>query len=146
MNDVVLVLLVITALFVVFLVIKSISKWKFCALCASVSVTWIGLLLMYWFGEFNEPLIIAVLMGQTIVGLYYYLEQRTNEALHIFRLPLLLTLTLAALFAIGTPVALPSSLSLLAILWIVLTILYLYRQNPKTKIVVDRIIACCKDW
>ena len=130
MNDVVIVLLVIIALFVVFLIAKSIRQWKFCALCASVSVTWIGLLLLYWFGEFNEPLIIAVLMGQSIVGLYYFLEKRTSDTLHIFRLPLLLTLTLAALVAIGTPVSLPSSLGLLAILWVVLSLLYLYRQGP----------------
>ena len=146
MNDVVLVLLVITGLFFVFLITKSFSKWKFCVLCASVSVTWIGLLLLHWFEEFNEPLIIAVLMGQSIVGLYYFLEKRTSEALHVFRLPLLLTLTLVALLAIGTPVSLPSSLGLLAVLWIVLSLLYFYRQSPKTKIVVDRIIACCKDW
>ncbi|MDH3379722.1 MAG: hypothetical protein OEQ39_22590 [Gammaproteobacteria bacterium] len=146
MNDVFLVLLVITALFVVFLVVKSISKWTFCVLCASVCVTWMGLLLLHWFGEFTEPLIIAILMGQSIVGLYYFLEKRTNEALHIFRLPLLLTLTLAALFSIGTPVSLPSSLGLLATLWIALSLLYLYRENPRTKIVVDRLIACCKDW
>jgi hypothetical protein len=146
MNDVVLVLLVITGLFVVFLITKSFSKWEFCALCASVSVTWLGLLLLHWLGEFNEPLIIAVLMGQSVVGLYYFLEKRTSEALHVFRLPLLLTLTLVALFAIGTPVSLPSSLGLLAILWIALSLLYFYRRSPKTKIVVDRIIACCKDW
>ena len=146
MSDPVLVLLVIVALFMVLLITKSITKWKFCVICVSVSATWIVLLVLYWLGMFNQPVIIAVLMGQTIVGLYYFLENKTIDALHVFRLPLLLTLTLAAFVALDVATDLVYGLSLLAILWIVLSLLYFYKQSPKTKIVVDRIIACCKDW
>ncbi len=146
MSDPVLVLSVIAALFVVLLITKSITQWKFCVICVSVSVTWIALLVLYWLGMFNQPVIIAVLMGQTIVGLYYFLEKNTAEGLHIFRLPLLLTLTLAAFMALGVTTDLVYGVSLLAVLWVVLSLLYFYRQNPKTKIVVDRIIACCRDW
>jgi uncharacterized RDD family membrane protein YckC len=74
------------------------------------------------------------------------LENKTNEELHVFRLPLLLTLTLAAFVALGVTTDLVYGLSLLAALWVVLSLLYLYRQNPTIRIVVDRIIACCKDW
>lgn len=146
MNDPVLVLLVIAALFVVLLIAKSITKWNFCVICVSISVTWVALLVLYWLGSFNQPIIIAVLMGQTIVGLYYFLEKKTAERLHIFRLPLLLTLTLAAVVALDVTTDLAYALSLLTALWAVLSLLYFYRQSPKTKIVVDRIIACCKDW
>lgn len=146
MNEPVLVLSVITALFVVLLITKSVTQWKFCVICVSVSVTWMALLVLYWLGLFNQPVIIAVLMGQTIVGLYYFLENNTDEGLHIFRLPLLLTLSLAAFVALGVTTDLRYGLSLLAVLWIALSLLYFYRQNPKTKIVVDRIIACCRDW
>lgn len=146
MSDPVLVLSVIAALFVVFLVIKGITEWKFCVICVSVSVTWMALLALYWLGQFDQPVIIAVLMGQTIVGLYYFLEIKTAEALHVFRLPLLLTLTLAAFMALGVTTHLMYALSLLAFLWIVLSLMYFYRQSPTTKIVVDRIMACCRDW
>jgi hypothetical protein len=146
MNEPVLALTVITALFAILLIVKSISKWKFCVICVSVSITWMALLVLYWLGLFNQPVIIAVLMGQTVVGLYYFLENRTDEGLHIFRLPLLLTLTLAAFIALDVTTDLVYGASLLAVLWAALSILYFYRHNPKTKIVVDRIIACCKDW
>jgi hypothetical protein len=146
MSDPVLVLLVIAVLFVGLLIIKSITKWKFCVICTSVSVTWMALLVSYWLEIFDQPVIIAVLMGQSIVGVYYFLENKTDEELHVFRLPLLLTLTLATFAALGVTTDLVYGLGLLAALWVVLSLLYLYRQNPKTRIVVDRIIACCKDW
>jgi hypothetical protein len=146
MSDPALVLLVIAVLFVVLLIVKSITGWKFCVICTSVSVTWIALLVLYWLGLFDQPVIVAVLMGQSVMGLYYLLEKRSNEQLHVFRLPLLLTLTLAAFVVLGASTDLVYSLSLLAVLWAVLSLLYSYRENPKTRIVVDRIIACCRDW
>ncbi len=146
MNDPVSALSVITVLFVALLITKSLTQWKFCVICVSVSATWLALLALYWLGLFNQPVIIAVLMGQTIVGLYYFLEKRTAEALHIFRLPLLLTLTLAAFVALNVTTDLVYGVSLIALMWIVLSLLYFYRQNPTTKTVVDRIIACCRDW
>jgi hypothetical protein len=145
-SDSVLVLLGISVLFVGLLIIKGISKWRFCVICTSVSITWMTLLVLYWLGVFDQPVIIAVLMGQSIVGLYYLLEKKTREELHIFRLPLLLTLMLAAFLALGVTTNLAYELSLLAALWVVLTLLFLYRRNPRIRIVVDRIIACCKDW
>ncbi len=146
MNEAVLVLSVIVVLFAVLLTVKSITRWKFCVICVSVSITWIALLALYWLGLFKHPVIIAVLMGQTIVGLYYFLEKRTAQEFHIFRLPLLLTMTLAAFIALGVSTDLATGMGLMALLWTALSLLYLYRRNPKTKLVVDRIIACCKDW
>ncbi len=146
MSDPVLVLLGIAILFVGLLIIKSMSKWQFCVICTSVSFTWMTLLALYWLGLFDQPVIIAVLMGQSIVGFYYFLEKKTREELHIFRLPLLLTLTLVAFMALGVTTDLIQGLNLLAALWVVLTLLFLYRRNPRVRIVVDRIIACCKDW
>lgn len=146
MSATVMVLLTIVGLFTAFLIMKSVTRWKFCVICTSVSTTWIALLLLHWLGKFDQPLIIAVLMGQSIVGLYYFLEDRTKEQFHIFRLPLLLTLTLAALVMLGVDTDLVYSASLLAALWAGLSLLFFYRQHPKTRVVVDRIIACCKDW
>ncbi len=146
MNEAVFTMLLITGLFGTLLLIKSITGWKFCVICTSVGITWIGLLLAYWLGRFEQPLIIAVLMGQSIVGAYYFLERKIDEYWHVFRLPFLLTATLAALVMLGMHVDVPAALSLLGILWVALSLLLLYRQNPKTKAVVDRIIACCRDW
>ncbi|MDH3309941.1 MAG: hypothetical protein OEM48_07050 [Gammaproteobacteria bacterium] len=146
MTDPVLALLMIVVLFILLLIVKKITEWKFCVMCTSVSLTWMTLLVLYWLGMFGQPVIIAVLMGQTVVGMYYFLEHKTEGSLHIFRLPLLLTLTLAAFVLLDVTMKLAYSLGLLALLWILLLLMYFYRHNPKTKIVVDRIIACCRDW
>ncbi|NIO42897.1 MAG: hypothetical protein GTO41_23720 [Burkholderiales bacterium] len=146
MNSPFSVLLLIAGLFVGLLVVKSITRWRFCVICTSISVTWVALLVLYWLGLFDQPVIIAVLMGQSIVGLYYFIEKATDEVFHIFRLPLLLTLTLGALVALDVTTDLTVSLGLIATVWSAMLFLYSYRRNPRMKIVVDRVIACCKDW
>lgn len=146
MSMPVLVLAAIAALFAGLLLVKSVTSWRFCVLCASVSITWMTLLALYWLGMFDQPLIVAVLMGQSTAGLYNLLEKKSSEELHVFRLPLLLTLSLAAFVALGVGTDLAYGLSLLAALWLALSLLYLFRHNPKARILADRIIACCRDW
>ncbi len=136
----------ITGAFIVLLIAKSILKWKFCVICVSVGLTWLALLTLYWLKVFDHPAVIGVLMGQSVAGVYYLLERRTEQRLHIFRLPVLLTLTVLALFALGVSANIVPSLLLLASLWLALSVMYLYRNNQKTKLVVERIIACCRDW
>lgn len=79
--------------------IKKIIGKKICAICAAVSLTWLGMLLL-WLLRFNiNPLIIAILMGQSIVGIMYKSEgyfKRKN--LRRFWLVRLFIITLGTFF------------------------------------------------
>ena len=82
-------------LFFILLVIKNFFKEhreRFCVICVTVSLTWVVLLVLFWLKLFEDKIIIALLMGQSILGVYYILEGQVKEELKIFRLPFLLTL------------------------------------------------------
>src|SRR3989344_3178232 len=92
------VILMITVLFFFLLLIKGIfKKWfkkEFCVICAAVSLTWITLLILSWLEIFNDKTIIALLMGMSILGIFYLVENKVKERLTLFRLPFLLSLIL----------------------------------------------------
>jgi len=86
------VIVMITLLFFLLLGIKELlpnkTKDNLCVLCSAVILTWITLLSMYYAKIFDEKVIIALLMGGTIVGIYYWCSNK----IPFFRLPLFLTL------------------------------------------------------
>ncbi len=143
------VLLGIIAVFFVFLIIKQLlpkkSREKMCVICLSVSLTWIFLLILYFFNVFNNIILIALLMGQSVVGFFYFIESKASQKFKIFRLPFLLTLTAIAYFLITKEINL-KSLLLIIILWILFVFVYLYRNNPHIKGFVKKLIECCKRW
>lgn len=147
-NSLFIILAAITALFVLLLIVKSISKWKFCVLCTSVGITWLALLILYWNGRFNNAAIMALLIGNSVVGIYYLAEKKLPEKLHIFRLPFFMTLLLAGYELVtGTAISrLLPSLLLLAFLWLITGILFVYRDSPSFKKAVTSLIECCKNW
>lgn len=55
--------------------IRKIVGRKVCAICAAVSLTWISLLVLKLAGFHIDILIIAILMGQSVVGLMVELEK-----------------------------------------------------------------------
>jgi len=145
MNDTLLIILIILALFVPLLLLKQKFKWRFCVLCAAISITWIGLLLLYWTGLFNNSLFIGVLMGESAAGLFFLAKKKAPECLQIFALPFILTLTILILRALNAGRTLYAFLAV-SILWIALGFAYAYRQNYKIKKLFDSLISCCKDW
>jgi len=136
----------IIALFALLLGIKELFKLRFCVICASVSLTWFGLLVLYWAGKFSHPALIALLLGQSIVGVYYLFEKKAAEKFHLFRLPFLLTLTLAGFALLGEAQGAAWALVLLGGLWIALLFAYFYRERAGIRGLVKRLIACCRDW
>jgi|SRR3989344_7468585 len=80
-------LLSITVLFFIFVLIKDsiykITKINICAICAAVSITWISLIIMKLLGYIIDNVIIAILMGQSIVGIMYYLEKKLRNKLFV---------------------------------------------------------------
>lgn len=71
---------------------------KICAICAAVSLTWLSLLVLWLAGLKIEPIIIAILMGQSIVGIMYKSEEYFKKReLSKFWLVRILMITLGTL-------------------------------------------------
>ncbi len=134
--------------FAVFVIKQFFSKeisGKICALCISVSLTWISLLLMKYLGYFEDDLAIALFMGMTLLGIYYAVEKNVRKEITIFRLPFLLSLATLGYFILTLSNVLREVLYLSA-LWTFFITFYIYRNNPKVKKPVDKLVECCKKW
>ncbi len=144
MNPVLAVTVAVAALFAVMLALRSLGL-RLCAICASVTLTWAVLLALYRLGLFPYPSVVALLMGESVVGLYFLVERRAREDLLVFRLPFLLTLTLAAYALLGQgPVLAP--LAALAAIWAVFAAVHAGRTRGRARALAARLIACCKNW
>lgn len=109
--------------------IKKLIGKKICAICAAVSLTWLSLLIL-WLAGFNiDPLVIAVLMGQSIVGIMYqteeYFEQKKLKKFWLVRI-LIITLGTLSVYLLlkkiwfSFLVVVLISLVLALILWLVI--------------------------
>lgn len=136
----------ITTLFLTLLAVKNASRLRYCVMCAGVSLTWIGLLAASRLGVAVDPTIVALLVGQSVVGTYYLAERRLPERFHIFRLPFLLTMTAAAAALLGALTATASVLLLLVAAWAAFGFVFAYRQDARVRAFAGRVVACCRDW
>ncbi len=139
------VILAIAILFPVLLIGKRITGIKFCVICAGVSLTWIGLLVLRFLDVTVDSVVLAMLMGESVVGIYYLLEKKVNERFHVFRLPALVTLTLIAYLMVNPGFYYPALFVVLTV-WLVFGAMYSFREKPKIKESVRKVIECCKDW
>ncbi|MEM4295962.1 MAG: hypothetical protein QXS91_04125 [Candidatus Anstonellales archaeon] len=146
--------LAITLLFFVLLIVKAVinkfKKFDFCVICASVSLTWLFLLVLFYLGLYGNIVLIALLMGGSVVGLFYFIERKIaktkNKELTLFRLPFLLTLIFIAYTLLFYSYFDIRVVYLLALLWLLFFFIFLYRKNPKLKKIINKIIECCKRW
>lgn len=71
-------LLSIPVLYVLFAFLKPTIQphlpFNLCAMCAAVSLTWLGLLIAWLIGVTLSPITLAILMGMSVTGLMYKLE------------------------------------------------------------------------
>lgn len=143
------VLLGIVALFFAVLIAKQIlskgAKEKVCAICLASTLTWLVLLILYYTGRFENLLIIGLLMGATVLGVFYSVEKVVRKELTFFRLPFLLTLFTIGYFLL-TLENIYRELVLLVVLWGVFALIYGYRNSSGMKGFVDKIVECCKKW
>ena len=141
------ILIIIIVLFFMLLIIKEFiykSKEKFCVICLSVTLTWLSLLFLYWFNLFQDKIILALLMGQTILGVFYLVEKKVNKEIKIFRLPFILTLITIGYLSLTLPNDITKTIILLFTIWLIFLILYFYRSNQNLKLFVKKIIECCR--
>ena len=139
----------IVLLFFALLFIKQIFpkrlRDKFCVICATISISWMALFVLYKLGWYQDKLLIGILMGQTIVGLYYFLISKLKDRLRIFSLPFILTSTFLFYFLLGNTLTF-SVVLLIFVVWIFTSLLYSYKENSKIKGFVDKLVECCKRW
>src|SRR3989338_1605741 len=94
MNSLLVISISIISIFFISLLIKSFLPLKnqknFCAICIAVSLTWLIFLIASWLNIFSNRIILAILMGQSSLAIFYILDKK--QALQFFKLPLLLTL------------------------------------------------------
>lgn len=91
-------LIIIPIIFLAVVLIKpkivKLTGWNICALCAAVSLMWMILLVLLWFGVIHETTSVAVLMGMSATGLMYklgaYYEKRRLRHLWAVRLIVIL--------------------------------------------------------
>ncbi len=137
--------IMVIAVFAVVLVLKSLLKKDICVLCASVSVVWIVLLAGLTTGMWQDMVSVAVLMGASLTGGYYYLESKLKKEWMVFRFPIFIT-GLSLVFSVverGVNVYL---WMITGILWLVVYILYVFRDKSGLRRIVKNIIECCRKW
>ena len=141
------ILIALTVLFVFYIVLRFVLKLKVCALCASVSTTWLGLLVMKLFGFEIDPLIMGILMGGSAVGIMYLLEKKMSEKYSILKFPFLLTLfTLTYIVLTDFGEGLLIYLIIL-FLWVVFLTVFLMGENVEVfKKIGNKLIEFCKNW
>ena len=139
-----LILAVITIIFIAILGVKKLFSLKLCALCASIFMSWAGLLFLYRLGRFHDSVLLSLFMGQSITGKYYALDKRVQPVLRIFALPFFLTLTTIFYLAIVGFSSIFPPLLVLSGLWIVAYIVFSYRRDPGKKLITDAVMNCCE--
>lgn len=139
------ILLAITFIFMLTLCMKKILSIKTCALCSGIVLTWAGLFFLYKTGIFHDVVLLSLLMGQSVTGIYYAVDKRVMPALRIFTLPFFLTLTVVFYVSLaGVKSILPTLLVLLS-LWVAALIIFTYRNDPGKKTITDAVMNCCED-
>ena len=139
------ILLVIAGLFVLALGIKRRLSLQVCALCVSIFVTWTVLLFLYRTNHFHDSVLLSLLIGQSVTGLFYLLKKRVAPLLRIFTLPFFLTLTSVFYFAITLTKDVLAPLLVLLSLWIGAYIIFAWRNDPGKKQLSDAVMTCCEE-
>ena len=147
MSNLFWVILTISVLFFILLGIKVLTKSQLCSICLSVSLTWILLLILYWRGTFQDTILLALLMGQSILGIYYLIESKVKKDLLLFRLPFLLTLTFIFYSLINKSISqFSEAVIFLILIWFGFFIIYIFKSDLRLQKFMKQIIDCCKRW
>ena len=141
-------ILATTAIFLTVLFARSLGsgRLKFCAVCVTVSLTWLFLLTARLLGYAVNPILIGVLMGESVVGLYYLIEKKAPVAWQIFRWPYIITMTVMVYLIVGVRSGAWQAILLLILMWIIWGSVFALRKFPSIKKITQRLIACCRDW
>ena len=136
--------LAISLIFIASLIIKNLVNKAFCSLCVAVASVWLVLLFLYKTDRFSDGILLALLVGQSITGIFYLAYRKLPKSLRIFSLPFFLSLTAVFYMLISADIQLAVFI-LLAVLWLAAWIIFTYRNDPAKKAVAKILAKCCED-
>ena len=138
------VFLAISLIFIASLIIRNLLNKAFCSLCVAVASVWLVLLYLYKTDRFSDGVLLALLVGQSITGIFYLTYRKLPKSLRIFSLPFFLSLT-AVLYMLITADIQLAVFILLLVLWLAAWIIFTYRNDPAKKAITKILAKCCED-
>jgi FtsH-binding integral membrane protein len=140
------ILLILIGLFAIALVVRQITSFKTCALCFAVSVSWLIGLADYFSKRiiFDDPIILAILMGGSVVGLMYYLSSISPNKFSFFKFPYFITALFLINFVFSREATAPTVLLIVGI-WLAFFLIFIFRDK-NTKNWFQKILECCRNW
>lgn len=138
-------LLAIIVFFVMLLFAKKMLGIKFCVLCGSVSLTWVGILVLAKLNNFQDIPLLALLMGESVTGIYYYTRRHVAKEMRIFALPFFLSLTTLGYYLVNPFTQLLIVLVVLFGLWIAAWVVFIYRNDPGKRPLAENVMDCCNE-
>lgn len=138
------VLIAIASVFLIIVIVQQQMKRKFCAICAAVSLTMASLLGWYWISGKGDPILLGILLGQSILGLFYLAEHYAPKPLLVYRLPFLLALTALGYALITRSFPQDAFMFLIAVVFLFGAVHVL--RIPAARKLTKNIIECCKRW
>lgn len=138
------VFLAISLVFIASLILKNLVKKPLCSLCVAIASVWLVTAFLYKNDRFSNGVLLALLVGQSITGIFYFAYRRLPKSLRIFSLPFFLSLT-AFLYVLITSEVQLSVFILLAVLWLVAWTIFTYRNDPGKKTIAKILAKCCED-
>jgi len=142
------ILLGIIGLFVSGLLVKSQKKSSFnniCVLCVSILFTWGTLLLLYTLKQFDDQVIIGILIGESITGFFYLIKRRIPREFIVFALPFFLSLTVGAYMVLTKLQDFKTTFGILLVIWVISYLVFINRNDPGTKPIAESAMNCCND-
>jgi len=136
--------LAISLVFIASLTLKSITKKPLCSLCVAVASVWLVLLFLYKTDQFSNTLILGLLIGQSITGIFYFAYRKLPKALRIFSLPFFLSMTAVGYILITNDIEL-SVFGLLTVLWLLAWTGFIYASDPGKAKIAKAITNCCDE-
>lgn len=131
--------------------VRKLLKLDICAICAAVSSTWIVLLVLYYAGYRIDPLLPAILMGQSVTGLMYMYERRVRKTK--FRWPLAFRIffpvvgTLVVYAAVSRTVTAEAygaaAVAAAAIIALAICVFVFGKFNKQVMAVIRKLEECC---
>ena len=87
--------------------LKKYSKISFCVVCGTVVATWLTLIALKFSGNAVNPVIPAILMGQSVVGAMYTLEkyaQKNKQEKLLLLKPVIIVVGTAVVYMVITSI------------------------------------------
>ncbi|GBD34785.1 hypothetical protein HRbin35_00536 [bacterium HR35] len=140
-DEVFIIFLSIPIFFILVLFFNSIFKKNICAVCGAISLAWLLFLILYYFGYFKNQIILSLLIGGTVSGIFNLLK----EKLRIFKLPFILTLFAFAYFLLVKNINF-YVLYFLLFLWIIFGLIYIFSKKQNLQSILQKLFECCKNW